>query len=421
MAQLTKEIFEKRIIFLWQNAIKSNRNIKQTISKPFKYFSTELGSFFLNEAGISCLSSILYDLRESEDVGKKFSNTYLENAIKDLIIELLPIPSKNIVNEVQVKSTQFFAILLQPEIDWVIINAIENLHLGMKFLEVGTVRFGKFSKNQKKKMMLHQGKKMRALLKEKVLPSFDNKTIASVCVSAVDEARAQELGRQAITEAIDILRFYRLNPKFRNVSRNNIGISGQLHKGTSITLCFKKSEKPKHIAAQFEHTGFLYPFQIDASGLKAIRDDCFKILCEISKKRNGTTDFEKRILSGVRFCALSIEDETLTNSLVNGVVSLEAFLLTGREPKAGTLAERVALIVGTNLLERNWLFDQMLELYKIRSEIVHAGYADIPQSSLRLLQVINYTCIIKLLKLSRKKKFNTVSDLINWCRFKKFK
>jgi hypothetical protein len=422
MAPFQKEVLEKKIIFLWQNAIKSSKNIKQTTSKPFKYLSTEKRAFFLNEEGINCLTSILQELKKDKDVDKKFSNTYLENAIKELIIELLPVNPKNIISQVRTKSTQLLSVLSQSEVDWIIMNPIENLKLDVKFLDVGPVRFSKSSRNFEKRVLLHQGKQMRKFLQEKVLPSYRNTVIAFAHVTAVDEERARELGTHAINEAIDILRFYRLNSNFRNVdlSRNNIGIAGQLHQGTSITLCLKGSKNAR-IVPHFEKIGFLFPYQIDATGLHAIRKDCFDILDHILKKGTNQTEFEKRILSGVSFCALSTEDEAITNSFVNSIVSLEAILLSGKETKAGNLAERVALIVGKNSSQRNWLFDQVIALYKIRSEIVHSGCTDVPLSSLRLLQLINYTCIIKLLKLSRKKKFSTVSDLIDWCRFKKFK
>jgi len=422
MFSFQKEIIEKKIIFLWQNAIKSSENIKQTISEPFKYLSTEKGSFFLNQEGITCLASILQELKKDESINRKFSNTYLENVIKELIVGLLPVLPKDISNAVQTGSAQLFSILSQPEVDWLIMNPIENLKLGIRFLDVGVVRFGKFSKNLEKRLLLHQGKKLRTFLQKNVFPSYRTMVIAFAHVSAVDEERAREIGRHAINEAVDILRFYRLNSNFRNIdlARNNIDIAGQLHQGTTITLCLRNSRN-RQIVPSFEKIGFLFPFPIDASGLTALHHDCFDILNAILKKGTNKTVFEKRILSGVRFCALSTEDEAVTNAFVNSIVSLEAILLTGYETKAGNLAERVALIVGKNSSERNWYFDQMIALYKTRSEIVHSGYADVPLSSLRLLQLINYTCIIKLLKLSRKRNFRAVSDLLNWCRFKKFK
>jgi hypothetical protein len=354
MAPFQKEIIEKKIIFLRQNAIKSSRNIKQTIRKPFKYLSTEKGSFFLDQEGISCLASILQELKRDKDIDRKFSNTYLENAIKELIVGLLPVLPKNITNAVQTRSIQLLSILSQPEVDWIIMNPIENLKLGVRFLDVGIVRFGKSSKNFEKRILLYQGKRMRKFLQEKVFPSYRDMVIAFARVSAVDEERARELGRHAINEAIGILRFYRLNRNFRNVelSRNNIEIAGQLHQGTTITLCLRNS-KNTQIVPYFEKIGFLFPFQIDATGLNAIRHDCFDILDAVLKKGTNKTDFEKRILSGVSFCALSTEDEAITNSFVNSVVSLEAILLTGKETKAGNLAERVALIVGKKLAFRS--------------------------------------------------------------------
>jgi hypothetical protein len=118
---------------------------------------------------------------------------------------------------------------------------------------------------------------------------------------------------------------------------------------------------------------------------------------------------------------LSSRDKEIANAFVNSVISLEALLLDEHEAIAVNLGERVAFIIGGNLTERNWYFDQMRRLYRIRCKIVHSGNTDIKRSDLTLLQrLINYKCIVNLLNSYKSENINSIKDLIRWIRNQKF-
>jgi len=422
-ATVSKKVIERKIIVTWRNALKSTKNFKKIMSHPVSFYGTPHGSFFLDSEGINSLNEILEELKKNEDIARKFSNKYLEALIKDVIIELLPVQPKNILKEVKIKSNKLFNVLSQSEVNWLIVIPIINLEIRTRFFNVGTVRFSRFAKATKKRILGNARGKFKKLLQDEFLPKYENTTVASVCVSAVDDIRANELGISAINDAINILRFYRLNPHFRNIpiNRNNINTAGRLHIGEEIILCLRNPPKFDKILPSLEKTGFLFPLEITHSGLKAFRNNGFNLLTNmLIKKEKDRTDFEKRVLSAVHFCALSTYDESITNAFINNIVSLEAILIRGKEPKSGNVAERVALIVGRNLNDKKWLFEQMIRLYRIRSEIVHEGNTDLAPSDLRLLQLVNYALIINLLKLSKKQNFVSVSQLISWCVCQKF-
>lgn len=425
MVQDTQKVIGQKILFIWNNAQEASKNVNVTIRQPFKYLSNEKGEFFLNKEGIKCFTSILEVLKKDEDIRRKFSDRYLEETLRDLVIDLLAVVPQRIVTAVRVGVTQLFSILSQPDFNWLVIMPIINLKInGLRLCNIGCVTFTDFSKNRENTILRNMKKRAKNLMRKKVFPKFRNRVVAIAHVSAVDEIRAQELGEKTIREAIDVLRFYRLNPHLRNISlkRNNIDVAGRIQSDEKITLCLRKPTKIKQVHPFFERTGFLFPLEINSAIMKSIRQHGFNVFREILRRdEKDRTEFEKRLLSAVNFCALSTIDGESTNSFVNSMISLEAVLLKDREQKSGNLSERVALLAGKDRDEKKWLFNEMIRLYRTRSEIVHAGYADPTESDLRLLQLINYTCIIRLIRLYRRRKFVMISDLIKWCQDKKFR
>lgn len=419
----SQSTIKKKITYLWRNAIESNKVISKTLDQPHKFYSTLKGSFFLDERGINCLNELLDELRKDEDIAQKFSNKYLEELIKNFIIELLPVKPRNISVEIDKNFFQLLNKLLQPETDWLVIVPISNLQINKKSFNVGSVRFSKFSKTMERKILTKINPNNKSFFQKSVIVNFTNYTVASVHVSAVDDTRAKELALIMINNSIDILRFYRLNPNFRynKLIINNVGIAGRLYKGTEIVLCLCSPPNFIQISPFFEKTGFLIPYEINNKNKKIFFKNGFKTLhCILKKKESNRTDFENRLLSGIHFCSLSTTDESISNSFVNSIISLEAILIRGMEQKSGNIGERVALLVGKDLRSKKWFLKEMIRLYRIRSNIVHSGNVDVTTSDLRLLQIINYILIVELIKLFRKRNFNSISDLINWFTCQKF-
>lgn len=419
----SKDTLEKNIIYTWRNALEATKDYKKTMTQPFKLFIAVQGSFFLNPKGINAFNKILTELKKDEDIARKFSKERLEESIRDVIIELLQITPEKIVQHVKLSTANLLQHLSQPETDWRVLVPITNLEIQTRFLDVGNVRFSKFAKITEKRIVNITKGKVEQLFSADILPKYKNTTVAAITVSAVDPTRAKELALIAINHALSVLRFYRLNPHFRNVpiDRNNIDTRGRLHKGQEVVLCLRNPPQFDYALPFLDKIGFMFPFIIDAKSRNAIRRDGFRFLSNVlAKNDNIKTDFERRVMSAVHFCSLSTCDRSATNSFVNSMISLEALLIKGREAKSVNVAERVALIVGKDLKQKKWLYDQMVNLYIIRSEIVHEGKNDLAPSDMKLLQTINYVTIVNLLKIFKEEDFGSISDVIEWCKCKKF-
>lgn len=426
----SKDVVKKRLIFTWRNALQADQNPEETKSKPHKAYFSESGGFLLSREGIDAFDQIINELITDEEVQIKFSKRYLERIVDEVILKLMDTPEKKIEMAAEKQVIALFEKLSAPAVDWVIILPIANFYIEMEELEVGQIRLFRFKENDEKKV---KSRIMRtfhtpvpqtelSIFLDKALESFVGKICAELTVTAVDHYRAEEIGMQSIDMVLDALSLYG--------ARYNLTIPfySEMYKAT-------RHRKPAEaFGIQFSSTGvsispvelmkgFVRPFNVSKEAMKNMLNDGFNILCGILKRNERDwTLFEKDLLTSIRFFALSTHEQPVINAFVNSVISLEALLVGEHESIVDNLAERVAFIIGKNLIERNWFFDQMVRLYRIRCSIVHSGDTDIELSDFILLQkIINYECITNMLNSYKSLKIHSTGEFIKWIRDRKFR
>lgn len=437
MESIAKDV-QKRLIFAWRNAIEASKDIKKATSMPHTFYASSEGSFFLTLEGIGAVRQIILDSKKVPDVATKFSDEYLEGIIMSSIAKLLSCVEEKICLEAQKQTEEILRVLASPAVEWTLIVPIVNLELEMDELHIGKVRLHRFEADDEKEL---HGKitKIYRTLQEKygrlpkdiphdltsdlqgtVEKNFIGRVCAEVTTSAVDSTRAQDVGMQLLQLTLDTLCFYRFNRNFRDAlfAKDRFDIQGYLHRDIQSLILFAET----HISFPKKLTGFVAPFTITRSALSDIKTDGFDVVSDILKKDEQTwTDFEKDLITSIRFIAISTHDEHIANAFVNSVISLEALLLDEHESVIDNLAERVAFIIGKNASERNLYFDEMKRLYKIRCNVVHSGNTDMRYSDLSLLRrSINYRCVVNLLNSYRSLKISSIKDLIKWIRDQKF-
>ena len=113
-----------------------------------------------------------------------------------------------------------------------------------------------------------------------------------------------------------------------------------------------------------------------------------------------------------------MNDLKASNSFISFITSIESLLLSENETIRGLLAERVALIVADKYDSRIKYFEQMLRLYKLRSELVHRGLNNIAQGDIHMLSFLLFLVIRKMILISGK--INTSAELIDKIKRMKF-
>jgi hypothetical protein len=415
----SKDAVVKRLVFVWRDAVRATQNMEETLKKPHRaHFGSE-GGYFLSSRGAYAFDQIIGELKKAEETRAKFSDQYLERILNEAMIKLQRVKETQIHSMAQEQINSLFEILAAPAVDWALLVPITNLDIEMDELETGNVKFLKLKNDLKTDLKLRSGRLAPQL--GKILDqNFVGNVCAKVVVSAVDEDRAKDIGTQEISLALDALRFYGLNSCFPNstFARNYFDMQGDISSGKQIMILFSS----KVFTIPHEIKGFLHDFKITKSALTSMKSDGFDILSAIlTKSEKDRTDFEKALVTGVRFCALSTQDMKIFNSFVDSTISLEALLLAQHDSKRDNLAERVAFIIGKNLNERNHYYDEMKNLYGIRCGIVHSGNTDVRPSDFQELQWIDYTCLVNMLKLYQSLKMGSVADLVTWIRKQKFK
>jgi len=437
LESISKDI-QKHLIFAWRNAIEASKDLKKATSMPHTFHASPEGSFFLTLEGINAVRQIILDSKKVPDVASKFSDEYLERIIMASIAKLLSCVEEKICLEAQKQAEEILRVLASPAVEWTLIVPIVNLELEMDELQIGKVRLHRFKTDEEKELYEKITKIYRKLqqkssvlpkdipeglitdLQETVKKNFIGRVCAEVTTQAVDSKRAEDIGMQLLHLVLDTLCFYRFNRNFRDVlfAKNRFDIQGNLLQDTQSLILFAETE----ISFPKKLTGFVAPFTITMSALRDIRTDGFDVVSDILKKdEQNWTEFEKDLITSIRFIAISAQDEQIANAFVNSVISLEALLLDEHESIIDNLAERIAFIIGKNASERNQYFDEMRRLYKIRCNVVHSGNTDIKYSDLSLLRrFINYRCVVNLLNSYRSLKISSIKDLIKWIRDQKF-
>lgn len=86
------------------------------------------------------------------------------------------------------------------------------------------------------------------------------------------------------------------------------------------------------------------------------------------------TKIEKRLLNGLTWFGDAWKERSSVAKLVKFAVALETLLMTGaREAITETLSERVALLCGGDVKEREELYAETREVYRARSKAVHGA------------------------------------------------
>jgi hypothetical protein len=96
----------------------------------------------------------------------------------------------------------------------------------------------------------------------------------------------------------------------------------------------------------------------------------------IEKQRNWKilTPLEKRFMNGLAWYGDGWKEQVSAARLVKFAVALETLLMTGaKEAITETLAERVALLCGADMPEREQLYSETRRVYSARSKAVHGA------------------------------------------------
>jgi hypothetical protein len=389
------------------------------------------GTFVLGSEGISCVDHAVELIASDRVLGEHFSRGLISDKINRLILALLRASDQDL-QATATESVRRFVKELEstPVLQWNIVLPIANLVLKIPPLEIGRVTFALMDNallddtvsaiseinetSISPQEVKDQGMKM---VSELLQTRYLNKTVATVTIEAADQDSAVLHAEKEIEHALDVLRFYG-----RAVMKNDarlykmfIGAEGTIFTGSYTTVCLRPKQ---HFSLPFRRTGYSYPYEIDANTLELIQKLCLLELSHILGKPEGQrTSFERLLVTAVDLFGVAMDQPSPRESYLDFVTSLESLLLKEKEPR-GLLAERVAIVVGETYDARQRIFKYMKHIYDFRSKVVHSGLSDVTEDDLRLVSILAFQAILRLVSVCGK--INDIGKLVQSCSKSKF-
>ncbi|MFZ3134429.1 hypothetical protein [Methanothrix sp.] len=254
------------------------------------------------------------------------------------------------------------------------------------------------------------------------IPPLHHEIQNRVCACIKVKYDSQEIYNKTLIKIEPIINALRIfacfNPYIICGSPNNapkikIGISGTANTAKSIMVSYKQGEYRGAIIKRE-----IYPELIlDKEFLERIRiDNEFEYINDIlCKEYNSLSNFEKQILTAVRWIGLGIDENMGTDKIIKFAIALECLLLDKENKennsKSKSLAKRCAYILGNNAKERQNKNKRVKYLYNLRSRIIHDGFNDVNEEEIYEFQNLAIECVFKLLEIKGKNLASKIMDV----------
>lgn len=152
-------------------------------------------------------------------------------------------------------------------------------------------------------------------------------------------------------------------------------------------------------------------------------EDLEKLLILISNK--STNEFQNRILICLKWLKDSLVEEDKKSSLLKGMIALESLFSFKKDTFmtpgiTHSIAESLALILGSSLDERIEIEDKTRRLYNKRSSITHTGNGTINANDCQELYGLTVEVILKFIndeKYKNLKKLEELRDIIKKMKY----
>jgi hypothetical protein len=182
--------------------------------------------------------------------------------------------------------------------------------------------------------------------------------------------KAIEIAEEQTQDALDLLTYYISFIHSRDYG-GAVRPQGEMVRGQRTTLLLSPTTDSFHLVHRL--TGAYMPIEFAKDDIKAMKAiGIFDVSAIIEAGR--PTQFQKTVIAGIRWFAASQRQDTPEIEFVNLVTCLENCLTpNGGSPIGASIAEGCAMLLRDKLEQRLELKATVLEIYGIRSKIVHRG------------------------------------------------
>lgn len=253
---------------------------------------------------------------------------------------------------------------------------------------------------------VHTNGFIKAIFRSNIKPNI------SIAVFESNGIEIEQTKRIALYETrlvINIIRLFYFSRTGHTLSRNfnYFGISGYTYNRDQF-VHFTTSEPTTNI--EIKSGSLKMPYNLDRLFFKERQSELNKISNIVSK--SSKSELEKLLISSIDFFGEGVNDFITKYAFLNFFVSLENLLLLTKESQiTQNLATRTALLLGSDAKEKQFIQSEIIDLYDIRSALVHKGKDFVEYDN--LLRIGSYVNRVIFTILNKTDIYNDQISLIN--------
>lgn len=249
--------------------------------------------------------------------------------------------------------------------------------------------------------------------RRRVLPTVSDEgliglPIVQVTVMARDADAARALAREETRAVVDSLNF------FADLVPNHpawLYLAGEAgREGSSAAVASADGSLTFHNSLE----GPVAPYSVER--LKSIRPLRLALTrIHALSREDSPSEVSRLLLTSIRWAGRASVEPVPARALVQYMIALEAlFLPTGSRLAKKQLQTRVSRVLVKTTQNREWYYDRVGELYKLRSAVVHDGSSDMSPEDLGTVRLITKRSLLLMLRHRGVRKLHTRAELVRW-------
>lgn len=298
--------------------------------------------------------------------GHKLSGDYVEQRILEVLLEVIDSPTGDGALPLLEHLSESLDSYDERRTVYLALSGVE-------MTDVDELRFGEVVL---KKMTEEQKAEITSGFdaeedKERFLDRVRSVPFIEMAMSA-EPTKAREVAVDRLRDIVDLLRYPMpfLSDEDLDPDIDLPGLNG-----SSPPLVAVHGDKVEDLFGSFRNLPT--PLKISQEAVRTMEDAGFFEAAEFAR-REEKTQFERKVLRGIRWASDSQGQREHDNKLLSLVIALECLLPSARPGGSGSswTAEGAALLLGPDLSARKGIRNRILGLYRKRNNIVHGGESE---------------------------------------------
>jgi Apea-like HEPN len=379
------------------------------------------GTLFLEESDVEAYSSVVARLTEQQRRRGHISKRTLESYVQDVLFTALdfhidPKSDARFDERLAIAMVELHRRLQQPAADYVCYVPVSSLSPEGLPWTLGTVRLVQMNAARLRRNVAPLGGEpsrrqiatRRALIEDLTSDPSLPRPMVEVTVHAKDVDAAMDAAMSKTREIVNILNFFAPfvpnNPEWAY-------LAGEAERTVSTAFVVRDGRLVQASSSLKGPLGGLSCKRLKStSHLRPALRRVHELLRDPDRSQVG----ERLVTSAVWAGRASVEP-VRENAFLQYMIALETLMLPDDPRDIGSrLRTRVGRFLGHTVGDREWFHDNIIRLYKTRSDISHEGFLEVSGEDLDRLSAIVRACVFQALVRRGMRRLATSREFARW-------